>query len=237
MKNLAIIPARSGSKGIPNKNIKLLNGVPLFAYTIRAALDSGMFARVMVSTDSEEYAEIARQWGAEVPFLRDPVTATDTSSSWSVVKEVLDKYAMMGETFDTLALLQATSPLRTGTHIQEAYALLEAEKAEAVVAINEVGTPLEDFRHMEPGLRMGVFAENPHEYLPRQVYLPTYTINGAIYIWRTEKFSLDATIYTDAAIGYKMGRIHSVDVDDLEDFTLVEAIVNHLPEFKNYFDK
>lgn len=237
MKNIAIIPARSGSKGLPNKNIKCLNGVPLMAYTIKAALDSGMFDRVMVSTDSEEYAEIARQWGAEVPFLRSPETSTDKSSSWSVVKEVLDKYAQMGETFDTLALLQATSPLRTGNHIKEAYALLEEKNVEAVVSVNETGKPLEGLRHLEPELRLGAFAEKPHEYLPRQVFLPTYGVNGAIYIWRTENFSLDATIYTDNALGYEMSRNYSFDIDDLDDFVLAEAIINYLPEFEDYFDK
>lgn len=237
MKNVAIIPARSGSKGLPNKNIRPLNGVPLMAYTIKAALNSGMFERVMVSTDSEEYAEIARQWGAEVPFLRSPETSTDTSSSWSVVKEVLDKYAKLGETFDTLALLQVTSPLRTGAQIQEAYALLEEKNAEAVISVNEMGKALECLRHLEPELRLGAFAEKPHEYRPRQVFLPTYQVNGAIYIWRTENFSLDATIYTDAAVGYEMSKIYSLDVDDLEDFAMVEAIVNYLPEFENYFGK
>lgn len=237
MKNIAIIPARSGSKGIPHKNIKLLNGVPLIAYTIRAALNSGMFDRVMVSTDSEEYAQIARQWGAEVPFLRSPETSTDKSSSWSVVKEVLDKYEQMGETFDTLALLQATSPLRTGTHIKEAYALLEEKNVEAVVSVNETGKALESLRHLEPDLRLGSFAEKPHEYLPRQAFLPTYQVNGAIYIWRTENFSLDATIYTDNAVGYEMSRNYAFDIDDLDDFVLAEAIINQFPEFQNYFDK
>lgn len=237
MKNLAIIPARSGSKGIPNKNIKLLNGVPLIAYTIKAALDSGMYDRVMVSTDSEEYAEIARAWGAEVPFLRSPETSTDKSSSWSVVKEVLDNYAQMGETFDTLTLLQATSPLRTGKHIQEAFQLLEEKNAEAVVAVNETGTPMERLRHLEPELRLGAFAEKPHVYHPRQSFLPTYQVNGAIYLWRTEKFSLDATIYTDAAVGYEMSRNYAFDIDDQDDFLLAEAIINTFPEFQNYFSK
>lgn len=237
MKNIAIIPARSGSKGLPNKNIKCLNGVPLMAYTIKAALDSGMFDRVMVSTDSKEYAEIARQWGAEVPFLRSPETSTDKSSSWSVVKEVLDKYAQMGETFDSLALLQVTSPLRTGTHIQEAYELLEQKNADAVVSVYQIPMPLEKCRHMEKDLRLGVFAEKPGEYRPRQNFLPAYHDNGAIYIWHTEKFSLDSTIFTDKGFGYEMDKIHSTDVDDQEDFTIVEAMVNHLPEFENYFEK
>lgn len=237
MKNIAIIPARSGSKGLPDKNIRPLKGVPLMAYTIKAALDSGMFDRVMVSTDSEEYAEIAKQWGAEVPFLRSAQTSADTSSSWSVVKEVLEQYARRGETFDTLALLQATSPLRRDVHIREAYEMMEKKSADSVVSVNQMSTPIEKCRHMEDELRLGVFAEKPNEYRRRQNFSASYEENGAIYLWRTDKFSLDSTIFTDNGFGYEMDKLHSVDVDDLEDFTMVEAIVNYLPEFKDYFRK
>ena len=111
LKSIAIIPARSGSKGLPDKNIRPLNGIPLIAYTIKAALDSGMFDTVMVSTDSEKYAEIARKYGAEVPFLRSAATSGDKSSSWDAVKEVLAQYeSQLGKTYDVVALLQVTSP-------------------------------------------------------------------------------------------------------------------------------
>lgn len=97
MNNLAIIPARSGSKGLKNKNIKLLDGKPLLAYTIEAAIDSGVFDEVMVSTDSEEYAKIAIEYGAKVPFLRSQENSKDTSSSWDVVFEVLEFYRHQGK--------------------------------------------------------------------------------------------------------------------------------------------
>ena len=87
--NLALIPARSGSKGLKDKNIRLLNGKPLLAYSIEAAKESGLFDEIMVSTDSQRYAEIAKQWGANVPFLRTGETSGDTASSWDVVKEVI----------------------------------------------------------------------------------------------------------------------------------------------------
>ena len=115
MKNIAIIPARAGSKGLPDKNIKLLNGKPLLQYSVEAALGSGCFDKVMVSTDSEKYAEIAREAGAEVPFLRSAYTSTDKASSWDMVEEVLDGYERLGWTFDTFCLLQPTSPMRTGS--------------------------------------------------------------------------------------------------------------------------
>ena len=113
MKNIAIIPARSGSKGIPDKNIKDINGKPLIAWTIEAAIKSNMFNCVMVSTDSDKYADIARNYGAEVPFLRSSENSSDTSSSWDVVREVLLKYEEMGFLFDTFTLLQPTSPLNS----------------------------------------------------------------------------------------------------------------------------
>ena len=120
MKNIAIITARSGSKGLPHKNIKLLNGKPLMAWSIEAALKSGMFDTVIVSTDSEEYARIAREYGAEVPFLRSEATSGDNANSWDTVAEVLDNYRKLGREFDTFMLLQPTSPLRSAEDIQRA---------------------------------------------------------------------------------------------------------------------
>ena len=120
MKNLAIIPARSGSKGLKDKNIKMLSGKPLMAYTIEAAIESKMFCKVMVSTDSGNYAEIAREYGAEVPFLRSNELSGDKAGSWEVVLEVLQQYQTVGEIFDTVCLLQPTSPLRDSADIIQA---------------------------------------------------------------------------------------------------------------------
>ena len=137
MRNIAIITARSGSKGLPNKNILPLDGKPLIAHTIIAAKESGMFDTVMVSTDSEEYAAIAREWGAEVPFLRSEENSSDKAGSWAVVREVLDEYKKRGEEFDTLTLLQPTSPLRNAEDIRNAYKLMEEKGAHSVVSVSE----------------------------------------------------------------------------------------------------
>lgn len=99
MNNLAIIPARSGSKGLKDKNIKLLNGKPLIAYSIEAAKKSGIYSHILVSTNSERYGKIAIKYGAEVPFYRSEENASDVASSWDVVKEVLKKYQEMGIEF------------------------------------------------------------------------------------------------------------------------------------------
>lgn len=120
MRSIAIIPARSGSKGLPDKNIRPLNGKPLLAYSIEAALASGLFDTVHVSTDSERYADIARQYGADEPFLRSAETSSDTASSEDAIREVLRRYEEMGQRFDAFMLLQPTSPLRTADDIRAA---------------------------------------------------------------------------------------------------------------------
>jgi len=117
MKNIAIIPARSGSKGLKDKNIKPLLDIPLLAYSIRAAKDSALFDEIMVSTDSDDYAQIAKDYGASVPFLRSAKTSSDTAGSWDVVTEVLSQYQTSGRYFDTICLLQPTSPLRIASDI------------------------------------------------------------------------------------------------------------------------
>jgi len=233
MRNIAIIPARSGSKGLKDKNIRPLNGVPLIAYTIRAAINSGMFDRIMVSTDSEEYAQIAHEWGAEVPFLRSPEVSTDTASSWAVVREVLDRYDQMGESFDTFALLQVTSPLRTGKHIVEAYDFMEQKQANAVVAAHKLSMPLEKCMHLGADLRMDGCSNNVSK--PRQLFRDAYHNNGSIYICRTDVFAEEGTIFEKNCYAYLMNSMYSTDVDDLIDFQMAEAIVRYLPEFKNYF--
>ena len=135
MSNLAIIPARSGSKGIKDKNIRDLCGKPLMAHTIEAALCSDCFDEVMVSTDSDRYSEIARQYGANVPFLRSNETATDKASTWDMADEVLEKYRIRGRRFDSFCILQPTSPLRTASDIREAYRIYDSQADFAVVSV------------------------------------------------------------------------------------------------------
>lgn len=142
MRNIAIIPARSGSKGLPDKNIKDLCGKPLMAYSIKAAIDSDIFDKVMVSTDSEEYAIIARKYGAEVPFFRSIATSSDEAATWDAVLEVLDGYERLGEEYDSFCLLQPTSPIRTSKDIKAAYKIYGRYQASAVVSMVELEHPL-----------------------------------------------------------------------------------------------
>ena len=240
MKNIAVILARSGSKGLPHKNIRALAGHPLMAYTIKAALDSGMFERVMVSTDSEEYAEIARKYGAEVPFLRSAENSGDRSSSWDAVKEVLDQYEKeFGETFDVVALLQVTSPLRTGEQIKQAFRKMEETDANSLYSIREIEFPVSWAEYVPDTLCMNerkyAVEVDPREYLPRQTAGNAYRANGAIYLYKTDALRTDAYPNETKCYGYVMGKIPSIDIDDLEDFALAESVINFMPEYKDYF--
>lgn len=224
MKNIAIIPARSGSKGLPNKNIRELNGKPLLSYSIRAAKDSKIFDCVHVSTDSREYAEVACNYGADVPFLRSGETSTDQADSWRVVREVLRKYGEMGKTFDMVTLLQPTSPLRTAQDIRKAYDFFKEKTAEAVVSVCEMEhSPLWS-NVLPPDLSMDGFI-NAEVNRPRQKLAAYYRLNGAIYMVQTSFLRKDSNIYRKGCYAFVMDRDHSVDIDDLIDFKLAEILI------------
>ncbi len=227
MGDLAIIPARSGSKGLPDKNIKPLDNKPLLAYSIEAALASGCFDKVMVSTDSEAYAEIATSYGAEVPFLRSAATASDTASSWDMVKEVLANYKALGFTFDTFMLLQPTSPLRTAEDIQTAYKIFYEKNANVVVSVCEAehsplicGT-LSDGNSMQSFFKDDIFKK-------RRQDIPTYyRINGAGYLLSTEFFLKNGMSYSDGCYAHIMDAAHSVDIDTELDFQICRAVIEY----------
>lgn len=225
MKNLAIIPARSGSKGLKNKNIKLLNGKPLLAYSIDVAKDSNLFDEIMVSTDSAEYADIAREFGANVPFLRSSDLSDDISSTWDVVKDVIYRYKSLGVEFDTVTLLQPTSPLRTSNDLTEGYLIMIEKNANFVVSVCEtdhsplLANTLPDNHSMEGFIKPEVAK------LPRQKIPTFYRINGAIYIVKVNYLLNTSDIYSDKCFAYIMKKENSIDIDDLLDFSIAEVLI------------
>ena len=140
-KAVAIITARGGSKRIPHKNIKEFCGKPILAYSIEAALASGVFDRVMVSTDDEEIAEVARKYGAEVPFMRSEKTANDYATTKDVLEEVLAEYEKRGEHFDTLCCIYPTAPFITSDRLAEAMRLLEEKKGDTLLPVVRFSFP------------------------------------------------------------------------------------------------
>lgn len=225
MTSIAIIPARSGSKGLPDKNIKLLHDKPLLAYSIEVAEKSGLFDCIHVSTDSERYEEIAREYGADVPFLRNEELSGDTAGSWDVVRWVLGQYAARGQRFDMVTLLQPTSPLREAEDIKQAYHLFEEKAADAVVSVCEMDhSPLWSNTLPEDGSMDG-FLDQVADAGRQQ--LPTYyRINGAIYMLRTALLAEGAPgLYREGTYAYVMPKERSVDIDDALDFAIAETIL------------
>ncbi len=224
MKSIAIIPARSGSKGVADKNIRLLNGKPLMAYTIEAAIRSGIFDEVMVSTESPAYAEIAREYKAQVPFLRSVENALDRSDSWDVVSEVLSQYKRMGREFDNFCLLQPTSPLRGVEDIQKAYAWYYKKEAIAVVSVCECEHSPLWCNTLKKDLELDGFI-NPSNDLPRQDLAKFYRVNGAIYIFDTKAFEDNRFIYREGSYAYVMEPERSVDIDSLVDIKIAGVLL------------
>lgn len=226
MENIAIITARSGSKGLPDKNIRDLCGKPLLAYSVEAALQSGVFATVHVSTDSEEYAEIARRAGADVPFLRDEITSSDTAGSWDVVREVLEKYRVRGKKFDTAALLQPTSPLRTAQDIRDGYALFYEKQALSVVAVCAMEhSPLWSNTLPENHCLAGFL--NKAENAQRQQLDTYYRINGALYIAAAESVIKKENLYGERSFALVMPQERSVDIDTELDFLIAQTVMQN----------
>lgn len=223
--NLAIIPARSGSKGVIDKNIRDLNGKPLMGYSIEAAIKSECFDEVMVSTDSGKYADIAISCGAKVPFLRSPENSSSQATSWEVIKEVLNRYRELGMQFGMVALLQPTSPLRTADDIIGAYEIYKEKHAVCVISVCET--------EVSPLLCNTLQADNslegflrPEIRSRRRQDLPQYyRVNGAIYMCRVSNSNIQFELYGKGSYAYIMNQEKSVDIDTEYDFFLAEQMM------------
>lgn len=233
MRNIAIVPARSGSKGLKDKNIKELCGKPLMVYSIEAAINSGIFDCVHVSTDSEKYADIAKQYGADVPFLRSEEYSTDTASTWDTVNNVIENYLSCGQKFDMVTILQPTSPLRTSEDICNAYNLFCEKKALSVVSVGEMEhSPLLS-NILDKSLSLSGFIDM--DKVGRRQDMPTYyRINGAIYMVKTQILDNINNLYGEESYAYVMSRENSVDIDSLMDFRMAEILID---EEKIYYGK
>ncbi|MCR5271971.1 MAG: acylneuraminate cytidylyltransferase family protein [Lachnospiraceae bacterium] len=225
MSHLAIIPARSGSKGLKDKNIKSLGGKPLIAYSIEAALNSGIFDEVYVSTDSIKYADIAKKYGAEVPFLRSEENSGDKSSSWDAVNEALRKYGDIGMHFDNVTLLQPTSPLRTAEDIKGAYNSFVEKNATAVISVCLMEhCPLWS-NTLPEDMSMKEFISREISDIRRQDLPVYYRLNGAIYMIKKDALNDIDGLYENDCYAYVMPKERSIDIDELYDFKMAEVLL------------
>ena len=221
--NIAIVPARSGSKGILNKNIRDLNGRPLMDYTIKAALESDCFDRVIVSTDCEEIADVAINCGAEVPFLRSKELASDTARTIDAVLEVLAK---LQENYKVCCLLQVTAPLRSVEDIQESLKLFEKSEKDALVSVCKFEEPHPyKLKVIKDGnllpLLSGTESETPRQLLPQ-----CYNLNGAIYLNKVDFLKRSKTFFSERTEPFVMPSERSVNIDTPLDLVLAEALLN-----------
>ncbi|PTX16339.1 N-acylneuraminate cytidylyltransferase [Halanaerobium congolense] len=223
-KILAIIPARSGSKGLKDKNIKCLNGKPMINYTIEAALKNEVFSNVVVSTDSQKYADIARKAGAEVPFIRPDNLAKDESTTNEVILHAISEMENTNDEYDCFMLLQPTSPLRTAENIKKAYSLFKGKNANAVVSVCETDhSPLWS-NTLDNSLSLDNFLDDNKN--KRRQELPTYyRLNGAIYLAQVDYYKIYNDFYNNNSFAYIMNKKESVDVDDIIDFRLAEILI------------
>ena len=221
MKKIAIIPARSGSKGLPNKNVLMLGNKPLIAYTIEAALKSKEFERVIVSTDSLEYKYIAKKFGAEV-FMRSEELSNDKASSFIVVEDVLKR---TDNEIDYFVLLQVTSPFRNENHIKESINLFENNfnNCDYLVSMQK--------SDKSSSLIKPIYDNSLKEYkidysnYSRQKY-DEYHPNGAIFIGKVEEYLKQKHFFGEKSIAYFMNKEDSIDIDDSLDFEIAITILN-----------
>jgi len=231
LKAVALIPARSGSVRVPHKNIRPLNGHPLIAYTIAAARDSGVFDAVVVSTDSEDYARVARHYGAEVPFLRAAAMAGSTSPDIEWVLHALDALAAQGRSFDAFSILRPTSPFRKAETIQRAWsAFTGAEGADSLRAVEPA--------QQHPGKMWVVRGErmtpllplNPEDAPPwhsqQKASLPrVYVQNASLEIAWTEMARRTRSIAGQVLVPFLTEGDEGVDINGPQDWWYAEHLI------------
>lgn len=225
---LGIVPARAGSKGIPRKNLALIDGRPLIAWTIESALKSGAFESLIVSTDDSEIAEVARLEGADVPFLRPAEFAGDVAPAIGVIRHALEALGLaLSDSSLGVAYLQPTSPFRTAAQLREAVELFKEQQPDTLVSVQRVP------HNMVPGAQMvpvgeghPLWLESPAgQVLRRQEKAVTFARNGpAILIVSARDVLEYDRLYGERVLGYEMDRLSSLDIDDPLDLDMARAL-------------
>jgi len=227
VKILAVIPARGGSKGVINKNIRMLNGYPLVYYTINCALKSKKITDVVVTTDSEEIQKIAIKYGAEAPFLRPKYLATDKALAIPTVQHAVKKMEKWKNyEYDIVIMLQPTSPMKTSKDIDKAINLvLKNQKAESIISVVDVGNnhPMK-MKVIKQG-KMVDYCKPPVENPPRQILPDVYIVNGAIYLTRKRVLMEKNTFKGDYCLPYVMSLDKSINIDTEIDLKIAEMYI------------
>lgn len=227
-----IIPARSGSKGIKDKNIKELNGKPLISYTIEEAKKCRYVDNIYVSTDSKIYAGIAQKYGAKVPFLRSKKLSEDDVHSVYPVVDLVEKlkktdYKNISGRINIVVMLLPTSPLRKFWHIDKCIELFMQNMNDvySVISVSKCKNPMYIKTINNDRLIPYEYKSERNPNIQRQDFKKTYSSNGSIYVTRLETLISEKTFYTPIIYPYVMDKLYSVDIDDMFDFKMAELIL------------
>lgn len=231
MKTIAIITARGGSKRIPRKNIREFCGKPILAYSIESALQSGMFDTVMVSTDDEEIAEIARRYGAEVPFYRSEATANDYATTNDVLLEVLEEYGKRGEHFELACCVYPTAPFVTAGKLKNAVEQLLESDADTLIPVVAFSYPPQRAMLVRQG-RL-VFKHPEHLDTRSQDLEPHYHDIGQFYVLRTEAFKRNRRLMVGNILPLVIPETEVQDIDTETDWKIAEMKYRLLRDAKN----
>jgi pseudaminic acid cytidylyltransferase len=230
--NIAIIPARGGSKRIPKKNIKSFNGKPIIAYSIQAALNSGLFEEIMVSTDDQEIAEVAKQYGAKVPFMRSTSNADDYATTIDVLLEVYDKYSSIGIKFEHVCCIYACAPFVTVNKLKESLNMLKDNKASTVFPIIQYSHPIQRaFEKIGGTIKM---IDESNLFVRTQDLPPRFHDAGQFYWLTSESLLTDKKLATNKTTGIVINESEAQDIDSEVDWGMAELKYNLLIKNNSY---
>ncbi len=231
MKNIVIIPARGGSKRIPRKNIKDFLGKPIIAYSIEAALRSGVFDEVMVSTDDAEIAKIAKKYGANVPFYRSEELANDTATTTAVLADVINKYKNIGRDFDYACCIYPCAPFITPSKIKEGFEIILNKKANSAIPVVKFSYPIQRALKIEDNKLSMILPENLN--VRSQDLMPAYHDIGQYYWFKVDKFIEKPILFSENALPIITSELEVQDIDTIEDWKIAEIKYGILKENAN----
>jgi N-acylneuraminate cytidylyltransferase len=230
MSNIAIIPARGGSKRIPKKNIRLFFGKPIIAYPIKLALESGLFDEVMVSTDSDDISAIAEEYGASVPFKRSESNSDDHATLADVLVEVVESYLKQGKRFDVICCILPTAVLINQNHLLAAFNKFKEGDFDSVVPVLKFSYPIQRALKDDGGLLK--MKETKYLQTRSQDLEPHYHDSGQFYWIKTEKLLIEKSLFTSRTGYVEINETESQDVDTLTDWEMLTIKYNYLNKLK-----
>lgn len=219
MKILAVIPARGGSKGVTKKNVRLLKNKPLISWTIEAALSSNYVSKTILSSDDREIIDVAKEYGCEVPYVRDKNLAQDNTPSIAVVLDAIKHCPG----YDWVMLLQPTSPFRTNNDIDRAVEKLHYSNSKSCVSVVKIDQNPHWMYELKEDSRLKKIVSGP-DYFRRQDVPKIYKLNGAIYLSEIARIIQTKSFIDDQTLAYEMNAVASIDIDTEEDFQKCEKI-------------